>query len=68
MNLGSTERAAASQFVTNMESMYQSSVQSIMANTALDAKTRTSLLTAAKNLRDTQLNLVEQMYNIDLKW
>jgi len=68
MNLGSTERAAASQFVTNMESMYQSSVQSIMANTALDAKTRTSLLTSSKNLRDTQLNLVEQMYNIDLKW
>lgn len=68
MNLGSTERAAASQFVTNMESMYQSNYQSIMSNTALDAKTRTNLLTSAKNLRDTQLNMVEQMYNIDLHW
>jgi hypothetical protein len=68
MNLGSTERAAASQFVTNMESMYQSNYQSIMNNTSLDAKTRTGLLTSAKNLRDTQLNLVEQMYNIDLHW
>jgi hypothetical protein len=68
MNLGSTERQAASQFVTNMESMYQSNYQSIMNNTTLDAKTRNSLLTSAKNLRDNQLNFVEQMYNIDLKW
>jgi len=38
------------------------------ANTALTAAQRDQQLTAAKTLRDKQLNFVEQMYNIDLKW
>jgi hypothetical protein len=67
-NLSSTDRNAAAQFVTNMEGMYQNQYNSIMANTALSAKDRTNYLTAAKNLRNTQLNMVEQMYNVDLTW
>jgi len=66
--LKSSDRNAAAQFLTNMESMYQSQYQSIMNNTALSADARTKQLTAAKQLRDRQLNFVEQMYNIDLKW
>lgn len=67
-NLSSNDRNAAAQMLTNMESMYQNSYASIMANTNLDSGTRTSYLTAAKNMRDTQINMVEQMYNVDLKW
>lgn len=67
-NLSSTDRNAAAQFLTNMEGMYQNQYTTIMSNPNLNASTRTNYLTAAKNLRDTQLNLVEQMYNVDLKW
>lgn len=67
-NLKSSDRNAASQLLTNMESMYQQSYQSVMANTALSASDRTAQLNSAKALRDRQLNLVEQMYAIDLTW
>ncbi|TIW28668.1 MAG: hypothetical protein E5V63_04095 [Mesorhizobium sp.] len=67
-NLKSQDRDSASRFLTGMETMYQSAYQSIMANTNLDAKQREAQLTAAKTMRDKQLNFVEQMYNIDLKW
>ncbi|TPN11732.1 hypothetical protein [Mesorhizobium sp. B2-1-2] len=66
--LKSSDRNAAAQFLTNQETMYQSAYQSIMANTNLDEKQRTAQLTAAKQMRDKQLNFVEQMYNIDLVW
>ena len=67
-NLSSNDRNSAAQMLTNMESMYQNSYASIMANTNLDSATRTSYLTAAKNMRDTQLNMVRQMYNVALSW
>ena len=67
-NLSSTDKAAAAQMLTSMETMYQNSYSSIMANTALKASDREKYLTAAKNLRDNQINFVEQMYNVDLKW
>jgi hypothetical protein len=67
-NLSSNDRNAAAQMLTNMETMYQNSYSSIMANTNLDSKTRTSYLAAAKSMRDTQINMVEQMYNVDLTW
>ncbi len=66
--LKSSDRNAAGQLLTNMESMYASDYQSIMANTNLDATTRAQQLLAAKQKRDKQINFVEQMYNIDLKW
>jgi hypothetical protein len=67
-NLTGTQQAGAAQLLSNMESMYQTNYQSIMNNPNLDAKTRDKYLKAAKDLRNTSLNLVEQMYNIDLKW
>lgn len=66
--LKSSDRNAAAQFTTQMETMYQSAYQSIMANPNLDAKQRTAQLTAAKTMRDHQLNFVEQLYGIDLQW
>lgn len=67
-NLDSSDRNAASQFITNMETMYQTSYQSIMANTALSAAQRTEQLTAAARMRDQQLDFVRQMYDIPLTW
>ena len=67
-NLDSSDRNAASQFITNMETMYQTSYQSIMANTALSAAQRTEQLTAAARMRDQQLDFVRQMYDIELTW
>jgi len=68
MNLSSSDRNAASSFLTSMETMNQSTYQSIMNNTALDAKTRDKYLTAAKNMRSGQIDFVEQLYDIDLDW
>jgi hypothetical protein len=67
-NLSATDRNAAAQFLTNMETMYQSSFEAIMANTALSAKDRSAQLASAKALRDKQLNFVQQMYNVKLTW
>ena len=67
-DLKSSDRNAAAQMLLGMEQMYQYAYNSIMANTNLDAATRTAQLTAAKQMRDRQLNLTEQMYNINLTW
>ncbi|ESZ60641.1 hypothetical protein NL532_24020 [Mesorhizobium sp. C120A] len=66
--LKSSDRNAAAQFLTQMETMYQSAYQTIMSNPNLDKTQRTAQLTAAKTMRDKQLNFVEQMYAIDLNW
>jgi hypothetical protein len=68
MNLKSTDRAAAAQVMTNLEAQYIAAVDSINSNTSMSAAARTTALTAAKNLRSAKLNLVEQMFGIDLKW
>lgn len=67
-NLKSSDRIAAANFLTSMETQYASAYQSIMANTSLDAKQRTAQLTAAKQMNDRQRNFVEQMFGIDLTW
>jgi len=67
-NLSSTDKANAAQMLGVMETMYQNGYSSIMANTSLDQKSRTNLLTGIKNLRNNQINFVEQLYNVDLKW
>ncbi len=67
-NLKSSDRNAAAQFLTNMETQYASAYQAIMANPNLDATQRTAQLTAAKQMNDKQRNFVEQMYGIDLVW
>jgi hypothetical protein len=68
MNLTSSQQQAASSLLLGMEGVYSTDYQSIMANTALNASQRDTLLTAAKGRRNTMLNLVEQIYNVDLTW
>lgn len=65
-NLSSDDRNAAAQFLTNMETMYQTQYEAIMSNEYLDAATRETYLAAASDMRRGLLGLVEQMYNVDL--
>jgi hypothetical protein len=67
-NLDSSDRNAAAQFLYNMETLYNSTVNNIQANTNLSAKDRETQLTSAKNLRDRQLDFVQQMYDVALDW
>lgn len=67
-NLDSSERMSAMSSVYNFENLYQSTIANINANTYLDATQRTDQLSSAKSLRDRQLNLVEQLYNVQLDW
>lgn len=67
-NLAASERQGAASFTAQMEAAYATNYQSIMSNTALSAEDRSKFLTSIANLRDKQLNLVEQMYDIDLTW
>ena len=66
MNLQGTQQAGAAQMINNTQIAYQNEYQSIMANTKLSAKDRTTQLTAANNRYRSGLNLVEQTYNIKL--
>jgi hypothetical protein len=67
-NLSSSDRNAASSLLSNMEAQYENSVNSILGNTGLSAADRNALLTSATTLRQKRLNLVEQLYNIKLKF
>jgi hypothetical protein len=66
LNLSGTQQAGAAQMVSNAQAGYQTEYQSIMSNTNLSAGTRSQLLKAANNRYRSGLNLVEQVYNINL--
>ena len=67
-NLSSTDRDSAMKSVISMEQLYNQQYANIMANTSLSSEDRAAQLTAAKNLRDVQLDLIQQMYQISLDW
>jgi hypothetical protein len=68
MNLSATDRDSAARMVGNVENSYQTMYNTIMNNTKLSATQRTNQLTAARSLRDKDLGLVEQLFNVNLKW
>ena len=47
---------------------YQEAFQTISANEEIPAATREKYLTHLSAIRDTNFNLIEQLYNIDLVW
>ena len=67
-NLDANERNAAAQMLYNMETLYQNAFNAVMSNTNLDASTRTTQLASARNLRDKQIDFVQQMFDIKLNW
>ncbi|KQT54625.1 hypothetical protein ASG43_03295 [Aureimonas sp. Leaf454] len=67
-NLKSSDRGQAAQMLVNMQAAFQDSYTALMANPNLDAGAREAQIVSARNLRDKNINMVEQMYAIDLKW
>jgi len=67
-NLSSSDRDSAARSVISMEQLYNQQYANIMANTNLSADDRQAQLTAAKALRDRQLDLIQQLYSINLDW
>jgi hypothetical protein len=67
-NLDESQRATAAQTVMSSQQLYTDRINNIMANTNLDAGTRSSQLASAKAFFDTQMNLVQQMFTIKLTW
>ena len=67
-NLASSDQNAAAQMLSNMEGMFADNYRSIMANPNLSASARADQITSMMNLRDAQLDFVQQMYSIDLDW
>jgi hypothetical protein len=67
-NVASFEREKATAAVAQFDNNYQDAFRTISSNEALPAETREAYLTHLAALRDSNLNLVEQLYNIDLVW
>jgi hypothetical protein len=66
--LGSSDRNAAANVLSQMEVNYQNMFRTIMANPDLDAQTRAEQLQSAQRLRDTQIDFVQQLWDIELQW
>lgn len=67
-NVASFEREKATAALAQFDNNYQEAFQTISANENLPAETRERYLTHLAALRDTNINLVEQLYGIDLVW
>ncbi|MCV0395483.1 MAG: hypothetical protein K5872_22305 [Rhizobiaceae bacterium] len=67
-NLNAADRNAAAQLLYNMETLYQSSFNAIMSNPNMSAEDRTAQLASARNLRDRQIDFVQQLYDVQLEW
>jgi hypothetical protein len=68
MNVASGERQSASQLAASFEQSYSQVVSNIMNNPEIPAEARQTYLQHAVRVRDSNLQLVEQMYGIQLDW
>ncbi len=67
-NVASFEREKATAALAQFDNNYEEAFRTISANENLPAATREQYLTHLLAIRDTNFNLVEQLYNIDLVW
>lgn len=67
-NVASFEREKATAALAQFDTNFQTSFNAISTNPDLPAETRTSFLKHIGAIRDSNFNLVEQLYNIDLVW
>jgi len=67
-NIASHDREKATSALAAMESVYSEMFKNISANSSIPAAERNKYNAHIGNLRDSSLNLVEQMYDIDLDW
>ena len=68
MNVSATDRAKAMESIAALDSSYADIFRTIAAAENIPANTRDRYLEHIKALRDSNLNLLEQMYGIDLTW
>ncbi len=68
MNLSANERNAAATLIAGFEATYSQTIAGIYANTEIPAAERQRYLDHAAATRDSNLNLVEQMFGIELDW
>lgn len=68
MNLSANERNAAASLAQGYESTYSQMVSAIMSNPEIPAAERQRYLDHAARVRDSNLNLLEQFYGIELNW
>ncbi len=62
------DREKATAAVAVIDSTYQQAFAAISANTDIPADTREAYLTHLAALRDSNFEMIEQLYNIDLEW
>lgn len=67
-NVASFERDRATAALAQFDAGYQESFRTISTDENLPSATRTTFLSHLSAIRDTNFNLVEQLYNIDLVW
>jgi len=67
-NIASNDREKATAATTAMMNIYNEGFKAILANPEIDADTRGRYLEHIAATRDSDLELVEQLYNIDLTW
>ncbi len=67
-NIASFERDRATAALAQFDNNYAEAFRTISSNENLPAETREQYLTHLAAIRDTNFNLVEQLYNIDLVW
>jgi hypothetical protein len=67
-NVSQYEKDRAMSALTAMEQLYAGEFSSITNNVDMPAEARNTYLNHIGRMRDSTLNLVEQMYGIDLNW
>lgn len=67
-NIEASDRQAAAQMATNMQSIYMTAFSNILANPNMGAADRSRYLEAARSRYDTGLDLLQQIYDVDLTW
>lgn len=68
MNVLSDERNRAAGLAASLEMSYSDMLARIMANPDIPAETRQEYMDHANRVRESNLALVEQFYNVDLEW
>lgn len=68
MNLAAAERQQVGALTAAFESSYSNTLASIMSNPEIPAEERQRYMDHAARIRDSNLNLLEQFYGINLQW
>lgn len=68
LNVGSASRNDAARMATSMELAYSAMLESIMNNPDIPADARQTYMDHANTIRQSNMALVEQFFEVDLEW